>query len=57
VLVLAGGKRHRVEGDVEEAGDRVPEVLGPGLVQPDVVLSPPAAELPAAGREFADQAG
>jgi hypothetical protein len=26
-------------------------------VQPDVVLSPPAAELPAAGREFADQAG
>jgi hypothetical protein len=35
----------------------VAEVFHPGLVQPDVMLGPPAAELLAAGRELADQVG
>lgn len=52
-----GGEWHRVEGDVDEADDRVPEMLGPGLVQPHVVRGPAGAELLAAGREFADEVG
>jgi hypothetical protein len=54
-VVFAGGQRQRAEGDVDEADDRMPDVLGPVLVQAHVVRGPEVAELLAAGGELADQ--
>ena len=52
-MAIASGKAGN-KGDLDEADDRVPEVLGPGLMQPDVVRGPKGSELLAAGGELAD---
>ena len=49
-----GRKVYRVVGNFDHAGDRVAEVLDPGVVQPDVVRVPEGAELRAADGEFTD---
>jgi hypothetical protein len=52
-----GQQLHGVEGDIDEADDRVGEVFGPVLVQPHVVRRPAGAEVVAAGGEIANQVG